>query len=787
MKSFHFVFIFLLVFGCQSSKKNDTKLSDFIPQNASVVLKINDLETFKNDLKNSAFISELSSVETYKTINQQLKKLEYLNTDNPVLISFETIDDSLNYSLVTKYSDSLFANKSLDSIDFYYKTIDSVFIASNSETLINSLLASKNSALEKLLKTATLNKSTSIFINDEKSKGFASAFLEEDLSFFADQTFFDAQISPDQILINGIAIANDSLPKLATIFNGNIPQENTLQQIIPSNSEGSLSFTYNDFQNLNTNLLSFRQTQNDSLFNPELFQTLNEVGKIYYDNKELLVLKSIDPTATKEALRNHQNVISTYRNVDVFEFSEPSFFETVFMPLVSVENISRYISIDDFFVFSNSEEALHNTITNFQNGTTLASNSAFQDVMTHLSDEYSILMLSNSEKLKAQFSELFNDNFNTISIADYKMSALQLIQDDGYAHINGVIKKHKTRTSKNTISEEFNVSLDADIIMPPYFVTNHRTKGKDIVVQDVNNTLYLISNSGKILWKKQLNGNILGKIQQVDIYNNGRLQLAFATPKRVYVLDRNGNDVAAFPLKFNDVITQPLSVFDYDNDKKYRFLVIQNNSTLMYYKTGKAVVGFNYRNSNSIKTQPKHFRIGSKDYIVFVAGNKMQILDRRGKTRIQVNNNIDFSGQPVFLYNNTFTTTTAKGELVQINLNGSATNQNIGLDNPHHIDATSKTLVTLSENKLNIKRNTLELDFGNYTTPKIFYISDKIYVSLTDLQTQKAYLFDSQSEPINNFPVYGNSTIDFDNIDADRYLEFVTQGESNSIVVYEKN
>ena len=34
----------------------------------------------------------------------------------------------------------------------------------------------------------------------------------------------------------------------------------------------------------------------------------------------------------------------------------------------------------------------------------------------------------------------------------------------------------------------------------PQFVKNHITKQKEIVVQDINNNLYLISNKGKIIW-----------------------------------------------------------------------------------------------------------------------------------------------------------------------------------------------------------------------------------------------------------------------------------------------
>ncbi|MBT8257003.1 MAG: ribonuclease HII, partial [Bacteroidia bacterium] len=155
--------------------------------------------------------------------------------------------------------------------------------------------------------------------------------------------------------------------------------------------------------------------------------------------------------------------------------------------------------------------------------------------------------------------------------------------------------------------------------------------------------------------------------------------------------------------------------------------------------------------------------------------------------RVGVQEQFEFSGNPVFLYRNTFLTTTADGQLVQIDQQGKVKRSDLNLSEDHKIFATSKTLVTLDENELGIKQKSVELDFGQYTEPRIHYINDKIYVSCTDLQSQKAYLFDSQAEPIENFPVYGNSTLDLDNADADRNLEFIVRGETNTIVMYKKN
>ncbi|CAN0370319.1 unnamed protein product, partial [Ectocarpus sp. 4 AP-2014] len=60
-------------------------------------------------------------------------------------------------------------------------------------------------------------------------------------------------------------------------------------------------------------------------------------------------------------------------------------------------------------------------------------------------------------------------------------------------------------------------------------------------------------------------------------------------------------------------------------------------------------------------------------------------------------------------------------------------------------------------------------------------------ISVTDTQSQKVYLFDSNAKLLPNFPVYGTSGIDLENIDKDPPLEFVVQAEKNSVIIYEIN
>ncbi len=802
-------FIFILI-GCENDATRSSNLISLVPENASIVIKTKSIEGLKSVFKNNGLLDELSNYNDVKNIQSQLKYLDYLKPSDNVLISFGKNDqDSLQIALVTKYHKGLFTldsvpNRTIETYTFNHLTIskttinnsivfstvkDSIFFVSNDRALTESAFKDNktvNKDLVNIFNTANIDKTVSILINTKHKNLIPSFFFTKALNDVPLSNYFmlDGDLSQDQLLFNGITKTIDSSKSLISVFKNTIPQENKVSKICPPDADGFLSLTFNNYKTFNENLLKFRK---DNTLQPtSLFDTATEIGVIYRGSEQAIIVNSLDATAMADLLLT-QNASEMYREVEIFPYDQPELFSTYFAPFITYTNASKYANIDDFFIFTESDGLLKDVISSYQNTSTLSETSSFQNIMEQMSDESSLMVYSNS----SQLNQILNTNFSeekSLNIDGFKSNAIQFIQDIDFAHVNVIIKKSKGKTVANSVSEDVSVTLDNDLLTNPQFVNNHTNNQMEIVVQDVKNNLYLISNNGKVLWKKQLEGRLLGTVEQIDMYKNGRLQLAFATPNRVYVLDRNGKDVSPFPLKFNDNITQPLSVFDYDNKRDYRLMVTQGKSVLMYDGQGKTVSGFTYKKAdNTINTQPRHFRIGRKDYIVFVQGKELEILDRVGRTRINVKNNISFSDNEIYLYNNKFTATTITGDLIQIDENGKMSSLNLNLGEKHSMTSTSKTLVTLSDNILNIKNNRIEMDFGVYTSPKIFYLNDKIYVSVTDLQTKKIYLFDSLGKEINNFPVYGNSSIELGNIDNGKGLEFVTKGDSNSILIYQMN
>ncbi|MFD0860959.1 ribonuclease HII [Sungkyunkwania multivorans] len=828
MRSILAIALTLFVLSCKSERKQIDDLSNFAPHNSSIILSIANNEAFQRDLKNNDFLNMIEGLPETKDVVEKLTDITTLNPKSESLLCFvEVGKNNFEYSFITKSHPELVKSDTLANVtSFNYNntpvkekrydgsgsqsfqtTLDSIFIQSSSRLIIENTIRTFHSAsevdhtfLKNALETFDPQKQNAIFIDDKKA---AAVFKKSMPSFdkflmgadFASWVNLEIGLDQNAIRLDGIAFANDSLPKILNILKNTNALENTSPKITPISADAVISFTYDDWETLSANLHLYDQRTyaQKREFDNDLFSSISEVSIIYDKNEKVAALRAYDIITTTEALGVKEQPASTFRDIEIFSTANKEVLNKNLYPLIEDTTVSFYAAIGDHLLFSNSQAALENIIANYQSNNTLAQSKSFKDLSIAMSDASSILMIG----INPGFKELLADHMNEqsaeklrdIDLRNYPMLAFQIVQEKGYAHVHGVIKRNRPQTNKNTVSQIASITLDADLGISPQFVMNHRTKEREIVIQDVENNLYLISNQGDVLWKKKLDGRIIGTISQVDLYRNGRLQLAFTTDRSFMVLDRNGKVVPPFDVKYDKKVTQPLAVFDYENNKDYRFVVTTGKRIWMYNRKREAVGGFTFKNAkNQPLFAPKHLRIKGKDYIVIAEeGGKLNILDRRGKTRVPVAEKIDFSDNEIYLYENTFMTTNKNGQLVQIDTNGKMSKRGLNLEEQHFVTSTSKTLVTLSENLLTIKGKKVELDYGIYTRPEVFYISNKIYVSTTDTQSKKVYLFDSNAKTIANFPIYGRGEIDLENIDKDQQLECVVKGERNSILLYQIN
>jgi hypothetical protein len=180
------------------------------------------------------------------------------------------------------------------------------------------------------------------------------------------------------------------------------------------------------------------------------------------------------------------------------------------------------------------------------------------------------------------------------------------------------------------------VKLDAGPSVRPFFFTNHNTGATEIFVQDRNNNIYLISPSGKILWKASIREQIRGDIYMMDYYRNGKLQLLFAGREWLHLVDRNGNYVDKFPVRMKVPASNTLSLFDYENNKDYRLFIAGDDRRIYAYdRSGSPVRGWNIFTTRGKVTDPvTFFRVRGKDYLFVSDDQAVYVLDRTGNIRV---------------------------------------------------------------------------------------------------------------------------------------------------------
>lgn len=809
--------LIVLLVSCKKDIVTSDELLAYIPNDAALIIKINDLNLLKSDLKNNNFLKDFQKTTHYQKFKKHLVLLDDVTTNDKAILclveigkgKFEflfktaTTPNLLSLSKVknktieeVRYENTSYDKISLDNNIVFSWNKGSYSFVSSSPLVLENLIRTEEApeiaeGLAQLYKASSTTKSAVVFMNTKYSQGILNNYLSEErglkISDFSDWISLDSNIEQNELKFIGISTSK-SAQSFVSLFENVKPLNNNTPRFAPVNAEALLSFTFEDFNDFQKN----QQKYADKLPKVDsVFKTVHEVGIAYLGNEPLVFLHHYAPENIANFLLNASTKVVNYQGNDIVALTDASLLDS-FKVLIPNFESNYYTILENTFVFSEDIAPLQSCISSFKNDATFDKSPSYTSLKSSIVNESNALLVATPEGLdrfkKGSFKSVIFEELDKLNLSKQSLAA-QLVADQNFYHTNITLKKLAAETAVNLTSPLFTVGLDADLAIAAQFVKNHRTGTLEIVIQDQNNLLYLIGSDGKVLWKKQLEGKILGKIEQVDLYKNGRLQLAFVTDTKFMILDRNGAIVLPFNKSFEGEPIRSLAVFDYDTTKNYRFLITQKEKLTMLDSKAEVVKGFTFKQANTTILQaPKHFRMGKKDYIVFPEANgSLHILDRVGKDRITVQKKIDFSNNEIYMYKNTFATTDQKGVLHQVDERGNSVSTTLDLHKDHSLQVARNTLVTMDANKLDINGKKMELPLGVYSKPSIFYFNTKLYVSVTDLQNQKIYLFDSTAKILENFPVYGTSAIDLADMDNDKKLEFVAKDLENSLIVYKIN
>jgi len=464
-------------------------------------------------------------------------------------------------------------------------------------------------------------------------------------------------------------------------------------------------------------------------------------------------------------------------NYYIYPFPESHFPELLFGKIFSATESNYMCFYKSYIIFSNHEKDLEKYISELEEGSTLSGNANFKDFNSKMSSRscfYSYINAFESYYLKDYYlSEKITGETDgdKNSLDNFYSLGWQFMPNSGTC-LNNAYLKYGNNNKENS-SLIWKIELDSTLEKKPQFVYNHTIEGnKEILIQDKKNNLYLIDQNGRKLWKKKFPGEIIGKIHQIDIYGNKRLQYLFNTKNQIYLIDRTGKTVRPFPINLKYPATNEVSVFDYDNNRNFRIFVgDQKHNINVFDGTGNPVTGWECGKTKTQINYPIQYqRIGTIDYIFFHDGQNTYILDRKGERRFAIES-FPHSANPLQFIpgeNPAIAITDMEGKIHLQYFNKKIKIIDFGMEfNPHHTfiansaqNGESTDYWIKDSNELyifNEKEKLIKKTLPDYLniTPEV--MRDAMVAGLCS-PDKKVYLFNSLGSVISGFPLTGDTT-----------------------------
>ncbi len=683
------------------------------------------------------------------------------------------------------------------------------------------------------------NDEGNLYLNFRKIPLLLSTFTDtkttpslQKISRLCDATFLDIDITNQQVMMSGFSAvtgniaessANGPITSLLGTFQKQKPGTLNMTDYIPEETAIFYHFTFNQPTVWQNNYAEYLRTDdprnqltkadpapgNTTAFPSDgVFSWLaGEMGLATLESVDvnhpdkLLLLQVTDTTEALQsliALNNSENSSqpdSIYSELFgtrlIREITYSEFPAAVWGSSFSGFDRCFFTFMDNYLVLANSMNTIKKVILDQELESTWRKSVKQSVFLESINDKANVSIIINTarawEMLKAHLSpkwqQLF-DNYST-QIKAFDRVALQFSNADEQ-YYTSIALQYRKPESVNPQEEHFtteqNVLTENIIISKPFVVKSTDNLNFEVIVQD-SAGIYLTSRQNGILWKDSVKHPIVSDLQQIDFYNNGKLQYFFATAKAIYVIDRNGDLLEGYPLYMPDSVKiSRLSLIDYDNSKRYRFLVTDETGNLyMFNKEQENLKGWTPRLlGGPLAADPFHLRVRGKDMIIAAqADGKIYVLNRQGEVYPGFPLDLkDKLNSPLFVEeSNTFentilTTITENGEITAFNLRGNIVRKE-QLYRPSTqtffrlcIDALANNYIIARQDlsKISIlNRNGTLIFEKNYISPgalsqdklKIQYYNfgagNEVY-AITDKIQEFTYLYDGKGQLYNNRP-----------------------------------
>lgn len=788
-----------------------------------------------------------SFVSLHATKKDDFDFIFYLPNTEQLQTQFKVFVDQIN-----KAGQKLkFTERQYDDVKIFEATsgkrtlswieLDNLWVASFTPILIEDVVRtygnearSFGDEISEAYKLPTVRKDGgNIYLNMKKAAQWLSLFTNDEPSLllrqFGESALLDVKISDkNNFVLNGFCLDSARNPSyFLSSFSSQKPVSFSMKQYVSNRAVMVATYGISDGKAFSKDLKAFNaasRARTDSLARlsdvfkvnlSDLTSTINgEMGLCWLESKgnslsKVLIVNSSNPdqwvtsfNAVSEQVSMDTVFYEKYADYEIREVPVYRLPEKMLWPLVSGFNSSYYTRLGSAIIIGEDIDQLKRFLDDIDREETWGKSVAHNKYLESTLLESNISLYINTPRvwniveasLHGKWKKFISDNRPLVN--SIGMGALQFshLNDSYYTNISWTYKNAPAtgaaapaRTSDKTIT---NVS---EAITQMHLIRSHVSKRAEVLIQDSTRAVRHVSAEGKVLWQLPLDGPIVGGVEEVDFFNNGKLQYFFATPGKLHIVDRLGNYVKPFPVNIAEREIDFVSIVDYDHSKKYRFLVAGRSGKLwMFDKQGTNLEGWTPKNlEDGLFSAPRHYRIRGKDYVVAIRrdGNAY-VMNRRGETLkgFPINLNARPVGgyaleQGSSLQNTNFVIVSRDGFRIKFNLEGKIQHREALVKNTadarfglvEEQDGKSYLIVRQETRQFGLFDDNLKQvvssDFIGSNPVKVNYLdygAGKIYFTITDQTQELSYVYDGAGKLLTAIPVE-SKVIALQPIDLDHF------------------
>jgi hypothetical protein len=161
---------------------------------------------------------------------------------------------------------------------------------------------------------------------------------------------------------------------------------------------------------------------------------------------------------------------------------------------------------------------------------------------------------------------------------------------------------------------------DTTVVVPTglFPVQNYQTGKTNYLYQNDHLSICLNDENGKGVWGIPFKERLCGKVENIDYYNNGKIQFLFCAGTKLYLLDRLGHWVNGFPVELGKPVLLGPAAYDFTGAKGYTVMVLhKDNSLEMYNLHGQKPADWKGLHApETVKSLPELVEVNGKSYWV---------------------------------------------------------------------------------------------------------------------------------------------------------------------------